>query len=84
MFVLKYHEEHQNEFKRLRNKHSAVESNINELEHRGLNRCPDKGFKHFKNYIALAVCSYNLHRIGAELLRQERLRLKQLRFRNVA
>jgi len=26
-------------FKRLRKKHSAVESNINELEHRGLGRC---------------------------------------------
>ena len=79
-----YQEEHQKEFKKLRNKHSAVESNINELEHRGLNRCPDKGFKHFKNYIGLAVCSYNLHRIGAELLRQERLQLKRLRLKNVA
>jgi transposase, IS5 family len=28
------------EFKTLKNKHSAVESNINELEHRGLDRCP--------------------------------------------
>jgi len=73
-----YQEEHQKEFKKLRNQHSAVESNINELEHRGLNRCPDKGFAHFKNYIGLAICSYNLHRIGAELLRQERLKQKQL------
>ena len=29
------------EFKKRRNKHSAVESNIHELEHCGLNRCPD-------------------------------------------
>ena len=79
-----YQEEHQNEFKKLRNKHSAVESNINELEHRGLNRCPDKGYKHFKNYIGQAVCSYNLHRIGAELLRQERLILKRKRLKSVA
>ena len=79
-----YQEEHQKEFKKLRNKHSAVESNINELEHRGLNRCPDKGYKHFKNYIALAVCSYNLHRIGAELLRQERLILKRKQLKSVA
>lgn len=55
-------------FKRLRNKHSAVESNINELEHRGLNRCPDKGFHNFKRYIGLAVSAYNLRRIGAELI----------------
>ena len=30
-------------FKAKRNAHSAVESNINMLEHRGLNRCVDKG-----------------------------------------
>lgn len=34
-------EDHRN-FKLLRNKHSAVESNINELECRGLDRCPDR------------------------------------------
>ena len=32
-------------FKQLRNAHSAVESNINMLEHHGLNRCMDKGLK---------------------------------------
>ena len=73
-------EEHQKEFKKLRNKHSAVESNINELEHRGLDRCPDRGYQHFKNYVALGICAYNLHRIGAELLRQakEKIKLKQV------
>lgn len=65
-------EESQTEFKKLCNKHSAVESNINELEHRGLNRCPDKGYEHFKRYVGLGVCAYNLHKIGAELLRIER------------
>jgi len=65
-------EERQTEFKKLCNKHSAVESNINELEHRGLNRCPDKGYEHFKRYVGLGVCAYNLHKIGAELLRIER------------
>jgi len=79
-----YQEEHQKEFKKLRNKHSAVESNVNELEHRGLNKCPDKGYQHFKNYIGQAVCAYNLCRIGAELLRQERLRQKLLRLKNAA
>ena len=58
-------------FKKLMNKHSAVESNINELEHRGLNRCPDKGYDNFKRYIGLAVGAYNLRRIGAELIAQE-------------
>jgi len=55
-------------FKRLKNKHSAIESNINELEHRGLDRCPDRSFFHFKTYIALGVCAYNLKKIGKKLL----------------
>ncbi len=59
-------------FKKIRNKHSAVESNINELEHRGLDSCPDRGYAHFKRYVGLGVCAYNLHKIGAELLRLER------------
>lgn len=46
-------EEHSNIFKKLRKKHSAVESNINELEQHGLNRCPDKGLHRFKTYTAL-------------------------------
>jgi IS5 family transposase len=64
-------EEKQPLFKKLRNKHSAIESNINELENRGLNRCPDKGYRNFKRYVGLAVCAYNLRRIGAELISQE-------------
>ena len=51
-------------YKRLRHKHSAVESNINELEHHGLNRCPDKGMKRFKTYVSLGVLSYNLLKLG--------------------
>ncbi len=65
-------QEHDPRFKKIRNKHSAVESNINELEHRGLDRCPDRGYAHFKRYVGLGVCAYNLHKIGAELLRLER------------
>lgn len=57
-------------FKKLRHKHSAIESNINELENRGLDRCPDKGFDNFKRYVGLAICAYNLRRIGAGLLSQ--------------
>ena len=65
-------EEHSRSFKKLKNKHSAIESNINELEHRGLNRCPDRGYVHFKKYIGLGVCAYNLKKIGREILKQER------------
>lgn len=67
-----YGQEHEPKFIRYRNKHSAVESNINELERRGLDRCPDKGYPHFKRYIALAVCAYNLKRTGERLLAIER------------
>ena len=52
--------------------HSAVESNINELEHRGLARCPDKGLSGFHRYVGLGVIAYNLRRIGNILLEQDR------------
>ena len=65
-------EEGQRYFKLLRNKHSAVESNINELECRGLDRCPDRGYPNFKRYIGLAVAAYNLRRIGQELIAIQR------------
>jgi hypothetical protein len=58
-------------FKHLKNKHSAVESNINELEHRGLDRCPDRTYPHFKTYIALGVCAYNLKKIGKKILKNQ-------------
>lgn len=57
-------------FKKTRNKHSAVESNINELEHRGLNRCPDRTERGFNRYIALGVTAYNLAKIGKRILTQ--------------
>ena len=52
-------EEHSPSVKKLKNKHSAIESNINELEHLGLDRCPDRGLP-FTRYIGLGVCAYNL------------------------
>jgi IS5 family transposase len=52
----------------LANKHSAVESNINCLEHHGLNRCPDKGYQAYARYAGLGVLAYNLHKIGNHLL----------------
>jgi len=73
-------EESAKTFMKFRERHSAVESNINELGHNGLDRCPDRGYEHFKRYIALGVCSYNLHKIGSELMRQE----KQKRIKNAA
>lgn len=73
-------EETSRSFKRLKNKHSAIESNINELESRGLDRCPDRGYHHFKSYIGLGVCAYNLKKIGAKLLADEREKLKSQKY----
>jgi hypothetical protein len=70
-------EEHGKTFIKFRNKHSGIESNINELEHRGLDRCPDRGYSHFKRYIGTGVCAYNLKKIGRELLEQNREKLKK-------
>lgn len=72
-------EEHTLKFKRYRHAHSAIESNINELEHRGLDRCPDRSLPHFKRYVGIAVCAYNLRRIGTELLERQRKEERQLR-----
>ncbi len=77
-------EEHKPKFIKLRNQHSAVESNINELEHRGLNRCPDKGYKHFKRYIGLAVCAYNLRKIGEHLITQQRQQAEAVQVKQAA
>jgi transposase, IS5 family len=72
-------EEHRPKFLKFRNKHSTVESNINELEHCGLNRFPDKGYEHFKRYIGLAVCAFNLKKIGGHLISQKQLEVSLVR-----
>ncbi len=69
-------------FKKLRHKHSAVESDINRLEHHGLDRCLDKGLKAFKRYCALGVIAANLHKLGNVL--QEKARKKEKKLRKAA
>lgn len=61
-------------FKELRHAHSAVESNINMLEHHGLNRCMDKGLHGYKRCVGLSVLAYNLHQLGNVLLADEKKR----------
>lgn len=77
-------EEHSRSFKKLKNKHSTIESNINELEHRGLDRCPDRSLKNYTRYIALGVCAYNLKKIGAEILKQQRIASKKQQVNKLA
>ena len=67
-------------FRRLRAQHSAIESDINALEHHGLNRCPDKGWSGFQRYVGLGILAYNLHKISNRLLahhQQRKARLKK-------
>ena len=66
-------------FVALRKQHSAVESEINSLEHHGLNRCLDVGLEGYLRYVGYGVMSYNLHVIGRELLARERARSETVR-----
>ncbi len=49
-----------------------VESNINMLEHHGLNRCMDKGLRGYQRSVGIIVLAYNLHQLGNVLLARER------------
>lgn len=71
-------------WKRLKNQHSAVESDINCLEQHGLDRCPDKGLNGYKRYAGLGILAYNLHKIGAALLAQAAAPAKRKRKRKAA
>jgi IS5 family transposase len=66
-------------FVALRKQHSAVESEINSLEHHGLNRCLEVGLEGYLRYVGYGVMSYNLHVIGRELLARERARSETVR-----
>jgi len=71
--------ESQKRFVALRRQHSAVESDINSLEHHGLNRCLDVGLDGYRRYVGYGVLSYNLHVIGRELLARARARSETVR-----
>jgi len=69
--------ENSSEFRRLRRKHSAVESGINGLEHDRLSRCCDSGIVGFKRYVALAVVARNIHLLGSKLRNRELEKIKR-------
>jgi hypothetical protein len=64
-------------FRQARSQHAAVESCINNLEQRGLDRCLSYGKSGFERHVALSIVSCNLHRVGLILQRKERERLKR-------
>jgi len=67
--------EYSPEFKQAKKQHSAVESAINALEVHGLDKCLDHGIEGFERYVALAVLSRNIQKVGTIIRDKERLRL---------
>ena len=68
-------------FAAARRKHSGVESAINSLEHRGLDKVRLRGPDGFERAVGLSVLAFNLHRIGRILLERERRRMRRERER---
>ncbi|PQJ27415.1 hypothetical protein BSZ32_02155 [Rubritalea profundi] len=66
-------------WKQLRLAHSAMECDINCLEHHGRDSCPDKGYPRYKCYVGSGVLAYNQHKIGNELQAEVRGKAKRKR-----
>ena len=71
--------ESEKKFVALRRAHSAVESDINALEHHGLNRCLDVGLEGYLRYVGFGVLAFNLHQIGREVLARQRAGVQPMR-----
>ena len=56
----------------------AIESAINGLEHRGLDRVRNHGADGFARAVSLSVLAANLHRLGLLLRRRERKRRRRV------
>jgi len=69
--------ENSEEFKKARRKHAAVESSIGALQNHGLDRCPDRGIKGFKRYVALGVLARNIQILGHAVQQKELKRQKK-------
>ena len=66
-------------FKEARREHSAVESAINNLEQRGLDRVCEKGKEGFRRVVARSMLAANVHRMGLLLQRAARAAAKERR-----
>jgi len=64
-------------FRHARHQHSGVESCINNLEQRGLDRCRCRGQHGFERHVALSVLATNVHRMGLILQRAEKKKLER-------
>ena len=64
------------EFKAARRQHPAVESAIDNLEKRGLDRVRNRGEAGFERTVWISVMAANCHRIGRMLQERERKRIR--------
>ena len=64
-------------FMQAKRQHSSVESAINALEAHGLDVCPDHGLAGYKRYVALAIVSRNIQKLGALIRDRNRQRRRQ-------
>jgi len=69
--------EYSESFRQARHQHAAIESCINNLEVRGLDRCLSYGKQGFERHVGLSVIACNLHRLGLILQRKELKRLQR-------
>ena len=60
------------EFAAARRKHPGVESAVNNLNHRGLDRIRTHGVEGFVRTVALGVVAANVHRLGQIVKKQAR------------
>ena len=65
-------------FRYYRKKHAVIESNINMLQHHGLNRCLDHGIEGLERAIGCSVIAYNLHRLGNFIIEKDEKHEKEL------
>ncbi len=71
-------------YKEARKEHSAVESCMNNLNHRRMDVVREVSQEAFTRAVALSVVGANLHRLGAIIRAQERERRKRQRLRRAA
>ncbi|MDQ1267130.1 MAG: transposase, family [Bacteroidota bacterium] len=72
------------EFKRLRKKHSSVESSINGLDHCGLEKCYDNGIMGFKRCVGLSILARNIHTLGNLIRAKEDKKIRRKKYKRTA
>ncbi|MCY4264732.1 MAG: hypothetical protein OXE78_07740 [Gammaproteobacteria bacterium] len=76
--------ESEEDFVEARCQHPVVESAINALDHRGLDRTRNYGAESFANTVVLSILASNMHRLGDLLRKRERERRRRKRLKLAA